>query len=115
MWGALVVAYRQDNSAEHRWRLWKQQHAVALARSGIPEIVLENERVWLHYLEHGGYDWFKTEDLSPDQMATLYELLTSHLLQAHRSSARDVLQRLKRLRCVRGSGLNRLGPDAEGG
>jgi hypothetical protein len=73
------VVFQRDSGPARRWQQWKVEHADALLRSGIPELVLRDEHTWLYYLEHGYFDWFETKDLSPAEQRALYDLLRSGL------------------------------------
>jgi hypothetical protein len=81
------MAYRRESGPSRRWQQWKKRNEAALARCGLPEAVLRDERSWWNYLEHGYLHHFRTEDLSRAQMEALYDLLSTEVSEDERRSA----------------------------
>lgn len=80
------MAYRSDNNPARLWRQWKLKNKAKLDACGLPEAVWQSQEAWWNYLEHGYYDYFKTEDLSEPQMRAMYELLKSELSDQEKQS-----------------------------
>src|SRR5919198_1485621 len=80
------MSYRRDGEPSRRWHRWKMKNRGALARCGLPEAVLRDERSWWNYLEHGYFDHFSTEHLSRAQLEALHDLLKSELSEDQRRS-----------------------------
>lgn len=85
------------------WKQWLQQHQhVLLHDCGLPISILEAERTWLYFLEHGYAEEpiaFDVDSLTVAQLQAFQRLLAEELLPHHAPSgafvARDVERALR--------------------
>jgi hypothetical protein len=49
------MSFRRDKQKTRKWQQWLQKHRDELLTSGIPSMVLEDERHWEHFLYEGYY------------------------------------------------------------
>jgi hypothetical protein len=47
------MSFRHNSDTGHRWQTWLQKHRDELLGCGVPQVVLEDERSWNYFLNHG--------------------------------------------------------------
>ncbi|RBP44196.1 hypothetical protein DES53_10415 [Roseimicrobium gellanilyticum] len=47
------MSFRRNSDAAHAWKSWMVRHRDTLLECGVPHDVLEHERHWTYFLDHG--------------------------------------------------------------
>ena len=47
------MSFRRNSDAALKWQTWLQKHRDELLECGVPQVVLEEERYWYYFLDHG--------------------------------------------------------------
>ena len=47
------MSYRRDKKKALKWETWLARHHRALLACAVPHVMLEDERKWVYFVEHG--------------------------------------------------------------
>jgi hypothetical protein len=47
------MSFRRNSNEAHHWKTWLVSHRDTLLACGMPLVVLEDERHWTYFLDHG--------------------------------------------------------------
>ena len=96
------MSFRRPEKAIHEqarhWEQWRNEHRAALERTGLPELVLQDEEHWWDFLLHGYLDHhpdplrFSVRQLSREQQCELRQFLHQILSPDEKASAIVLLQ-----------------------
>jgi hypothetical protein len=97
------MSFRQNTDSNRAWKAWIMRHHDALLACGIPLVLLENQRHWTYFLEHGYYTppgfakpVFDIDQMEKSDLERLRILLegTSHQLESAMATRLNHLQNL---------------------
>ncbi len=63
------MSFRQNNESHRKWKTWLDAHQKTLLDCGVPLLVVEDQKLWSYFLDHGHYTPLINVDSMPHEKA----------------------------------------------